>query len=214
MRSETLPERRTASTAVCAIGLLALAAVLPLHGQTQEEPSPSPVTYGTVAAETELRVMGTSTLHDWTVTTEQIKGHITLDPAAGPARRLQAVSVMIPAGSLKSDHKKMNKKMYETLETDKHPNVTYTLSSAEPAKAPDEGATQLATTGMLTLHGTKKTITMPLRVESLSESKLKLSGEYTLDMTDYGMKPPKAMLGAIRVGPEVTVAFDWVVEAE
>ena len=39
-----------------------------------------------------------------------------------------------------------------------------------------------------------------------------LTGQLPIRMTDYGIKPPTAMMGTIKTGDDVKVTFRWVVE--
>ena len=42
------------------------------------------------------------------------------------------------------------------------------------------------------------------------EATLVVKGKLDLLMTDYGIKPPTAMLGMLKTDPKVTVAFETV----
>jgi hypothetical protein len=42
---------------------------------------------------------------------------------------------------------------------------------------------------------------------------LTVTGELPLLMTDYGITPPKAMLGMLKTDPKIVVAFEVVLSA-
>jgi hypothetical protein len=42
------------------------------------------------------------------------------------------------------------------------------------------------------------------------ESSLTVTGKVDLLMTDYGITPPKAMLGMLKTDPKVTITFETV----
>lgn len=58
--------------------------------------------------------------------------------------------------------------------------------------------------GRLTLHGQTRALAVPLREEGGW-----LAGEVRLDQREFGIKPFSAMLGALRIRPEVLVRL-WV----
>jgi polyisoprenoid-binding protein YceI len=68
--------------------------------------------------------------------------------------------------------------------------------------------TQMAKTeGELTISGQTKTIAMDVELTTLPDA-IKFKGSYTLNMSDFGIKPPKLMMGAIKVKDPITVRFD------
>src|SRR6056300_1104249 len=66
--------------------------------------------------ESELTVFGTSSLHDWHITTEQQSGNIKfVDVESG---KIESLSLSVVAESLKSGKSSMDKNTYKALETD------------------------------------------------------------------------------------------------
>jgi hypothetical protein len=41
----------------------------------------------------------------------------------------------------------------------------------------------------------------------ISQGKLVFEGFQTIKMTDYGVKPPSALFGTMRAGPDITIRF-------
>ena len=66
--------------------------------------------------------------------------------------------------------------------------------------------------GNLTIAGFSRYIDLTIDLIRMSDKRLKVVGETSLKMTDYHIKKPKAMLGMIRTGDEVTIRFEWVTE--
>jgi polyisoprenoid-binding protein YceI len=60
--------------------------------------------------------------------------------------------------------------------------------------------------GDLTIAGTTKAIVL-IATAQVQGNKLMLSGKYKLNMTHYGVEAPKALMGTIKTGEEVTVNF-------
>lgn len=165
--------------------------------------------YQSAEAPGSLTVKGDSTLHEWEATTSSIEGGLTLENDA-----LSALQVSIPVKTLKSGKDGLDDKMYDAMKTGKFPKVEFALTKSEvPEKAPEgmEGDVRLLT-GKLTILDTTKTITVPVTLETRENGQIILSGSRNLDMTDFDVKPPKAMLGMVKAHPGVTVEFKWTLD--
>ena len=160
-----------------------------------------------------LQIEGTSTMHGFTCKTDQMEAFIDIDPAfrvkqlTEVAHPIVKTRVVIPVKSLKCGEGKMNDNMYSTLQADKNPTITYVLStySLEGVTATGFGAN---TEGVLTIVGKEKTIEMPIKAQRLADGTATATGNAKLLMTDFGIKPPKFMFGALKVGNEIKVSFN------
>jgi polyisoprenoid-binding protein YceI len=61
--------------------------------------------------------------------------------------------------------------------------------------------------GSLTIAGTEKTVNMDVVTKRLTDGSLRADGELALKMTDFGVKPPTALLGTLRTHDDVKVKF-------
>lgn len=161
-----------------------------------------------------IQVEGTSTLHDWTADAEKINSEITFDASAleEETNPVTSLSLTIPVESLESGKGKMNRKMYDALKKDDHPNIMFELSNAELTEADSASATmEMNATGDLTIAGTKKEITLPVTAEKQDDGSFKFTGEYEMNMEDYNVDPPSAMFGTVKTGEMITVTFELYV---
>lgn len=160
-----------------------------------------------------ITIAGTSNVHDYTATTSQAKvtrvqlgavepGAAFWDDVQKPGG-LQAFDLTIPADTLKSEKEGLDKNMYKALKTKEHPEITFRLAKLEGAP----GA--LKATGTLRIAGVEREITLPLRTTQKG-STLGVTGALDVLMTDYGIAPPKAMMGMIKASPKITVTFELV----
>jgi len=153
-----------------------------------------------------VSVDGTSTLHDWSseVTKLDWSGQLTVDGKNVTA--IQNVVVSIPVKSIKSEKGgMMDDKTYEAFNEEKNPTITFKLTSATVT-----GATVKAN-GTLTMAGTSKPIVMTVTTKVMADGSVHLSGSYPINMKDYKMTPPKAVMGTIKVGEKVTLLFELTV---
>lgn len=168
----------------------------------------------------EVKIDGTSNIHDWTVKGQIISGSLEVSPefdkdlkTVSPAPK---VDVTIPVRSLKSGNKKMDEVMQEHMNMKDNPSIKYQLTAmtlkSEP-KTPN-GPAEFVSTGDLTISGTKKSIEMPVTFERVEGGKLRVKGTIPLKMTDFGIKPPAPALamGLIKTGDDVKIAIEWLVK--
>lgn len=164
-----------------------------------------------------VRIEGTSTLHNWKMEGALIQGQINATPPAqwnGQGQNSPVageVSVAIPVTSIKSEHAKMDKLMAEALKASANPVIRYELTSAILA---NPGPTfLLSTKGKLTIAGVTRDVEMQVTGSRDAAGAYFLTGQLPIRMTDYGIKPPTAMMGTIKTGNDVKVTFRWAVAA-
>ena len=177
---------------------------------------PSTLQYASSADSGEALVSGTSTLHDWTVKSGSIKGaaEFSGDWKAGPAKAisLQSIDLSVAVDSLKStEGSGMDKTMYEALKLKASPVIAYALTKATLKTSPSrqDPAYHFDTTGRLTVAGGTKDVKLDLGILPRDGGGLTITTDIALKMTDFGVKPPTAMLGAIKSGDAITVKMTW-----
>jgi polyisoprenoid-binding protein YceI len=153
-------------------------------------------------------VNGTSTLHDWESEITQIDCKGSLQSKGKTPQAIKEVEVKIPVESIKSKEGKiMDHKTYEAFKSDQNPFIIYTFKSAQVRIDPRQAVT-IDISGNLTMAGTSRQVSLTAKGKKLPNGNFQLSVSQKLKMTDFGMKPPTAVLGTITVGDEVTVNFD------
>ena len=157
-----------------------------------------------------IRIEGTSTLHDWTMESTTINGSIAAPSIEQWKNDASDVSVAIPVTSIKSEHAKMDKLMAEALKANANPTIRYELTTADLAQS--SPSMQLETRGKLTIAGVTREVAMQVNGTREPNGAYVLTGQLPIRMSDYGIKPPTAMMGTIRTGNDVKVTFRWAVQ--
>lgn len=156
----------------------------------------------------DITVKGTSNLHDWDVKSD--KGIVDATLAMGAGEKtvsFSKLSFVVNAETLKSGKSGMDKNTYKALKTDAHKNITFNLLSAN-AIPTDGNAYQVKAKGNLTVAGVTKPIDLIVTAKwNPGNQSLTISGVKTFKMTDFGVKPPTAVLGTIKTGDEVNITF-------
>jgi len=162
-----------------------------------------------------VAIAGTSNVHDYTASTSDVRlvrleladglgGPDFWDEIVKPGA-IQSFEVAIAAGSLSSPREGIDKNMHKALKVKEFPDITFRLIRFEGGSNP--GA--LLATGVLTVAGVEREVTLDLKT-TRHDLHFNVSGTVSLLMTDYGIAPPKAMLGMLKTDPKVTVTFETV----
>ena len=138
-----------------------------------------------------LWIAGTSTVRDFKCQA----GALNSTPVTTQAR----VSVVV--AQLDCGNGKMNEHMRNALKADANPIIEFDMTSYTM-----DGA-NATLKGTLRMAGSSKEIEIPATVQKEGEG-LRVTASKQINMTQWGVKPPSLMLGAMKVKDAVTVAFD------
>lgn len=159
-----------------------------------------------------IKLSGTSSLHNWDMNSKTFSGEarFTFDPAhAGVLTAIPSLTFTLAVVQLKSDEKKLDKNAYKALKAETFKNIVYQLKSATIQKG--TGNTYLLkTTGNLSIAGVTKEVSMDVRCVVNKDETISCTGTEQLKMSDYGVKPPTFMLGAMKTGDQVSLQFTIV----
>jgi hypothetical protein len=167
-----------------------------------------------------ITINGTSNIHAYTASTATVnvtRAQFAAAASAGPEfwasalkpGAVEAFEVSIPAATLTSPREGLDKNMHKALLVKEHQDITFRLLRLEPrAGTPDA----LRAIGVLKVAGVEREVTFDITTERKG-STLSVQGQVQLLMTDFGIKPPVAMLGMLKTDPKVAVAFEVVLES-
>ncbi|HWF17700.1 MAG TPA: YceI family protein [Verrucomicrobiae bacterium] len=167
---------------------------------------------------------GSANIHDWTMDGTIIGGwfevpaNVTIDSSQAAiggmsGDKLNAkAEANIPVVTLQSGTSGMDQVMQQAMNATDHPQIAFKLSEMT-LKQPHSAGTpfQFDTKGDLTVNGVTKPITMPVSIETIDKTKLKISGgPVEINMTDYKVPPP-TKFGIFETRPNVKITLQWVV---
>jgi hypothetical protein len=201
---------RTALRYTLAIGVSVAAATGALTAYTV-------LTIPLTLASGSLSIAGTSNVHAYTASTAVVRvtrvqlaagvaGPSFWDDVVKPGA-VEAFEIAIPAASLSSPKKDLDKNMHKALKVTQHQDITFRLVRLE-ARPGAPGA--FRGIGVLQIAGIDQEVTLDLTTRK-TDAGLQVHGALNLLMTDFGITPPKAMLGMLKTDPKVTVTFDTLV---
>jgi polyisoprenoid-binding protein YceI len=155
----------------------------------------------------ELKVSGTSNVHDWEMKTQSgsVAGQFIFKD--GVLQELKSLDFDLLVNNLKSKDKQMDSRAYKTLKADQYNKITYKLTSA--VVTPQQKDQYLIKAeGKLTISGV--TVTIPMNVECTvnPDGSIQIVGTRKMKMTDFKISPPSFMLGALKTGDDLTIDFN------
>ncbi len=151
-----------------------------------------------------LKVLGTSSLHDWHITAETQSGKIVFKDIN--TCDIEKCDFTVVAESLKSGKGSMDKNTYKALKTDDYKTIDFQLTEIKNVTKKENGTYAVQSVGYLTITGVKKQITLNFTI-NINGEKVTLTGEKKIKMTNFNISPPKALFGTITTGDDLTIEF-------
>lgn len=148
-------------------------------------------------------VTGTSSVHDWDIRFEELEGEATFLLDEDSLEGISSLIFSTYAKSVDSGKRIMNGKTRDALDSKKHPKVTFTLTEVTEIMSDS-----LTLKGDLIIAGFTKEIVLTGVYSVGTDGSFTASGKQQINMSDYGIKPPTAMLGTLKTGEEVVVEFN------
>jgi polyisoprenoid-binding protein YceI len=180
-----------------AIALCAGLVVVQVHSAAAQQPN------------VDFNVSGTSTVRGWTCA---VRGVMAVTPGTGSpqpaapgfANGVQAATVTVPVKAFKCPNDEMTQHLLEAMKADKFSEIVFRLERYEMKGG------QAQATATLTITGVTQPISLPVALKA-SDQGIQIEGNTRLDMTKFGVDPPVVMLGLLKVGPEIRIAFKGLI---
>ena len=119
---------------------------------------------------------------------------------------VEAFEIAIPAATLTSPKEGLDKNMHKALKVQEHPDITFRSAPSSKPRRRAPGA--LRGIGVLQIAGVEREVAIDITTEAQGRRRSRCKAGCDLLMTDYGIKPPTAMLGMLKTDPKVTVTFE------
>lgn len=156
-----------------------------------------------------IKVKGSSNLHDWVMNakTGSIEANLNLTSNVSYLAGIQSLSFTLPVKNLKStEGSTMDNRAYDAMKADKYPNISFSLLTATPVSN-DGNKSQFKVTGNLTISGVTKQIEMVANATKNADGSVIITGSQNIKLTQFGIKPPSFMFGALKVTDNLTIDY-------
>lgn len=152
-----------------------------------------------------ITIKGTSSLHDWEMNLEKMNVNLSINKTS-PALVIEKAVFSGETKSLSSESSLMDKKAWGALKVDKHPQIKFVLKTPHKVEM-NNGVFKGTASGALTIAGVTKNVSFPFTGTTNNKNEIILTGSENIDMTEFGIEPPTAMLGSLKTGKDITVSF-------
>ncbi len=164
----------------------------------------------------DMKLSGTSTLHNWVMNAQNTTGAAQFGfkgPGNTQLNTIKSLTFSLIVTDLKSGEKGLDKNAYKALKADEYKDIDYKLISAT-IMPQNEGKYLIKTKGNLTIAGVTKEVDMDVYAVVNKDGSITCTGSDKLNMTDYSIKPPKFMLGAMKTGDAITLNYTLLYKKE
>jgi polyisoprenoid-binding protein YceI len=165
----------------------------------------SPASYS--AKSHEIKISGTSNLHDWTADVPRLTTSAEILINDGRIEAINRLVIEIDATAITgSEGNIMTRKIAETLKSDRNPRIVFRMTRIDNISQTGREFSVRAG-GTLAMGGTTRPLELVVRGRVLPNGDVQFTGVKDMKMTTWQLEPPRAMLGALRTGDDVTVEF-------
>lgn len=158
----------------------------------------------TIQPESEVILHGRSNVNSWSCATSTFQTRFDVDSSArsesGPrSTSVARLTVTVPVRSLDCGKQRMNENMFRALKADSFPEIRYVLTTYEvDEQLPTADSVSVNSVGELTVAGQTRRVEIQVNGSRDDAGGIRGNGGARLLMTDFGIKPPTALFGAIR----------------
>lgn len=174
-----------------------------------------------------MELDGDSSLHRYSAKAQGMQAGVGIDPArvatVAQASDLEALirahfiktfHLTVPVDKLSSGEKGLDANMRKALKGNQYKDIRFQMNSYDVLASPGGGAgMSLMLHGRLSLAGVERKIDVGVTGVRVKDG-IRISGSKDLLMTDYQIKPPTMMLGAIKTKNLITVKFNATLQKE
>lgn len=152
-----------------------------------------------------LTVEGSSSIHDWEMEVTGFRAETLMRLNGEKIGEISRIAFQSPVSGLKSGKNIMDNKAHDALKEKKFPEIKFTLDPNSTVRLSGEKAD---ITGMLTIAGKTKKITLSADFKVKAADRFEVNGSVPLKMSDFGIDPPTAMMGALKTDDHIQIKFN------
>lgn len=176
------------------------------------------IAYFQIEQGSKLQIKGTSNVTDFTChcleSFPKYQAQITVTED-GTKAKFSKTTLQIRTKKLDCGNKPMNNDMFSTLKADEHPYIEIQLIEAHQSHGKsltlENNWIPLEATVNFTIAGVTRKETLAIQAKKTDELEYRFKSSKTLLFTDYGIKPPRALMGLVKVANEITLELDLTV---
>jgi hypothetical protein len=150
-----------------------------------------------------------SSVHPIHSTTDGLEGFVDLGADRDAVVGLHPTAQMsFPVNRLSSGNRFEDRELHKRIDARRYPTITGVLTQVAPLA--DHG--RFLVRGDLTFRGVTRSVKDYMTLTVIDERTIRLAGESTFDVRDFGMEPPRILM--LRVEPDVKVRVEIFAEKD
>ena len=150
-----------------------------------------------------------SSVHPIHSTADGLEGYVDLDADGDAVVGLHPTAQLsFPVKRLSSGNRFEDRELHKRIDAQRYPIISGVLTGVVPVA--DDG--RFLVRGDLTFRGVTRSAEDYMTVTAVDERTIRLAGESTFDIRDFGMEPPRILM--LRVEPDVKVRVEILAEEE
>ena len=122
-------------------------------------------------------------------------------------------SILLRTTSLDCNNEIMNEHLRQTMKSDQYPFIAVSIETVKitggSLKNIGESA-MLKAEALFTITNVRRKVILDVRAHRESENQFRFTSTTLIKMTDYGIEPPTALLGLIKVRDTISLNFDLI----
>lgn len=161
-------------------------------------------------------ITGTSNVNEFTCSCEERFNEQPLEAEQNENyARFKNTELLVPIKKFNCRNGKIDTDMQKALNADKYPNIKITLTDCWQNGRCTNGNCKdwfdVKANINISISGITKKELVYAKAKSITPNQFQLNGEKAVQMSSFGVKPPEAMFGMIKVNDWISFHFDLVV---
>lgn len=163
--------------------------------------------------DSQMTIYGSSNVRDWDMDVQTIDGQVVVESADDGTPSVDRIQLEVPVEDMTSNRGSQTDKAHKALKKDSYPKIFFRSDDIEVTGSDGETFEVLAR-GELIIAGARRDVEVRAEGTQREDGMYRFEGEHEIRLSDFDIDRPTAMMGALRVSDEVTIAFDAVVASE
>lgn len=162
--------------------------------------------------ESEMVIYGSANITRWTMDVTEIDGEVRVIEGETGAFRFENLRIQVPVEGITADQSGQERDAHQALRRDAYPVIYFTAYGTEVGEG--NASFEVHSEGRLSIAGVQRDVVVEAEGQRLDDERIRVEGAKELLLSDFGIDPPTAFLGLLRVRDEVRVEFDVVLVPE
>jgi len=176
-------------------------------------PGTRPVATPSLDPTSSITIEGGSNLRDWSADVPVVESTIVISGFKGndlqslKPEHFRTLELRIPVRHIDTGNRGFTRNIHKYLLMEQHPHITYRLRRVESVTM-EGGKALIRATGTINAAGKDHTVSTRTYASMNRDGSIQFTGEQPLQMTNFGIDPPTALMGTVKAHDAIKVVYD------